>query len=422
VVPPPAGQGRRGAAHASARGAERGAGRGQVRVWGVARSVAELRAGGFLDTAAPGASGLRGYWPFDDPALLHACADEARVARDAALPPAPGGGTLGRAPAQLEGSGAALVLSDVPLDRPAAFSATLPADGATLTVHLGATLTLHASAADPNPSDLALLRLELPGAAKTHPTGATYSDVVAQGAFFSWAPLPRDAGKSVELCFSLTNAVANPLRPDFVLEPRPQRTCVTLRVPLCKYQASEGDSLRSIAARFRTTWRALFLVNPELGHPDALAAGMVIRVGSLYSLDAQDSLRALVATVRASWGAVANHNNALLYRLWTDQYALRDAAAAARPLASLEAGQGVYDIDFASLDRLHNYSVSAPPPPLLPARPRPVRPRAAHARRLRPGSRVRRSAWSRSSAPTAFSEREGARERWSDGARERARE
>ena len=244
--------------------------------------------------------------------------------------------------------------------------------------------------------------------------------MVAQGAFFSWAPLPRDAGKSVELCFSLTNAVANPLRPDFVLEPRPQRTCVTLRVPLCKYQASEGDSLRSIAARFRTTWRALFLVNPELGHPDALAAGMVIRVGSLYSLDAQDSLRALVATVRASWGAVANHNNALLYRLWTDQYALRDAAAAARPLASLEAGQGVYDIDFASLDRLHNYSVSAPPPPPAAC---PSPPRAAP-RRSRPGACARGAGCGDLPGRAAQLQLHlaSARERGSDGAMERGSE
>ena len=38
------------------------------------------------------------------------------------------------------------------------------------------------------------------------------------------------SGKEVSLCFSLTNVVDNPLRPDFVLAPLALRTCVTLHV------------------------------------------------------------------------------------------------------------------------------------------------------------------------------------------------
>jgi len=329
----------------------------EVRVWSSGRTLEDIRDHGYFDTVAPGTAHLLGYWPFDDPAFFHSCADDTRVGRDASVIELAGGAGLGRIPAILSGS-AILVLSSAPLDRPAAFSADTPADGTQMIVHLGDSVHITAAAIDPNPSDRALLRLELPGEVHSHPTGATYSDIVAQGAFFSWSPLARDAGKAVSLCFSLTNLVDNPLRSDFVLAPLALRTCVTLHVPLCKYRTVQGDTFRTIAARFRTTWRALFLVNPEVTHPDDLSAGMVIRIGSLFALDRNSSVQTLVDTVRASWSAVANNNNALLYRLWTDQYLLRapGSAAAEHPLTSLDAGQGVYDISFSTLDQLHNYS------------------------------------------------------------------
>ena len=56
----------------------------------------------------------------------------------------------------------------------------------------------------------------------------------------------------------------------------------------------------------------------------------------LYRLDCLicglDCLIWQVDTVRASWSAVANNNNALLYRLWTDQYLLRAPGYPSPPL------------------------------------------------------------------------------------------
>jgi len=49
----------------------------------------------------------------------------------------------------------------------------------------------------------------------------------------------------------------------------------------------------------------------------------------------------------------------------------RRTGAAEHPLTTLDAGQGVYDISFSTLDQLHNYSVF----PFTNPKPQPLNPK-----------------------------------------------
>jgi hypothetical protein len=254
-----------------------------------------MRNTAFLDTISPTSTGLLGYWPFDNPSFEHKCADELRTARDVVVRMG-----LWYHDASLEGS-AHFTLSSIPLDRASDFTATTPANNAELVVYVGDTIRLHAEAYDLNPSDQTTVVLEVPGDRYAHPSGATFSDVTRYGALFSWAPLPRDAGKKVTLCFALTNDVTNPLRPDFVLKQGKIRRCIIISVPLCLYKAQQSDTIRSIAQRFRTNWRTLFMLNPEIGHPNDVAAGLMIRIGNIYKVREQDNITHLAAISRITW-------------------------------------------------------------------------------------------------------------------------
>jgi len=130
-------------------------------------------------------------------------------------------------------------------------------------------------------------------------------------------------------------------------------------VPLCRYRAGEGESLRDIAVRYHTNWKSLFLLNPQLQHPLALEPGTVIQVGSLYQLGDDDSLEELSARVRVPWTSLVDNNAALVYRLWSDHIFLetaRTGQAPSQPIGVLDPGEGVYDIRFRDLDMRQNYS------------------------------------------------------------------
>ena len=321
----------------------------EVRVWSYGKTVQQMRDTAFLDTVSPESAGLLGYWPFDDPVFAHKCADEVRIARDAMT----GAGHQ----SSLQGT-SSFVLSTVPLDRVCKFSPDTPANNSELIVHLGDTIHLRAEAFDENPSDQTYVVLEVPSDRYSHPSGATFSDVSQLGASFSWAPLPRDAGKAVSLCFALTNVVTNPLRPDFFLAQGKLRRCITVRVPLCLYKAQPSDTVRSIAQKFQTNWRTVFMLNPEIGHPNNVAAGLVVRIGSVYTVRAQDNVTHLASQTRVTWSALANNNAAIVNRLWTDEYFMNAGTESGREsvLEAFDPGEGVFDIFYQDLGMHKNYT------------------------------------------------------------------
>ena len=322
-----------------------------VRVWSYGKTAVEMLDTAYLDTVSPSAEGLLGYWPFDGPSFEHKCADEMRVARDARE-------TTG---IQLDArllAAALIVESSVPMDRAPRFSSGTPANNSHLTVMLGDTIYVGAEADDANPTDDAFVVLEVPASRYSHPTGATFSDVSPLGAHFTWSPLPRDAGKNVSLCFTLSNDVTNPLRPDFALAQDKLQRCVMISVPLCMYKARQGDTVRSIAYQFKTNWRTLFMLNPEIGHPNDVAAGLTMRIGSVYKIRPQDDLRQLASSARVSWSSLANNNAAIMNRLWTDDYfkAALTFAGRSAVIDALNTGQSVFDTIHDDMSMLHNYT------------------------------------------------------------------
>lgn len=320
-----------------------------VRVWSYGKSADFMRQTSYLDTVSPSSRGLLGYWPFDDPSYYHNCADETRLVRDAM---AEGGHE-----ARLHGP-ALIIQSTSPLDRVPVFSADTPANNSELVVYLGDTIKVAGAAHDDNPTDELFLVLTVPGSQYSHPSGATFSDVSERGAQFTWSPLPRDAGKNVSLCFALSNVVTNPLRPSFALKQAQALRCVKVRVPLCVYKAQQGDTVRSIARQFNTNWRTLFMINPEIGHPNDVAAGLTMRIGSIYRMRAHDKVDELAANARVTWTSLANNNAAIVNKLWTDQYFRNAGTYAGRSsvIPTFDPGEAVYDIIFDDLAMQHNYT------------------------------------------------------------------
>jgi hypothetical protein len=321
-----------------------------VRVWSYAKSAVEMRDTGFLDTVSPSSPGLLGYWPFDEPSFGRKCADEIRVVRDASSDARHAGTLYGPA---------LLILSSAPSDKTPVFSADTPSNNTEFVVHLGDSIHLRAAAIDPNPTDETSVVLQVPGRHYNHPTGATFSQVSELGAEFTWSPLPRDAGKLVTLCFVLSNVVTNQLRPDFALtQMSKMRRCMHIRVPLCVYKARQGDTMRSVARKFNTNWRTLFLLNPEIGHPNQVAAGLLIRIGSIYKMRPQDNVTALAQNTRTTWSSLANNNAAIVNRLWTDEYfkAAGSWSSSTSVIEKFDPGEGVFDILYEDLAMQHNYT------------------------------------------------------------------
>ena len=321
-----------------------------VRAWSYAKNSVEMRDTGFLDSVGPSSPGLLGYWPFDEPSFEHICADEVRIVRDA---------TSGARHAATLYAPAQLILSTTPADKMPVFSADTPTNNSELVVHLGDSIHLRAAAIDPNPTDQTYVVLQVPGSHYSHPTGATFSHVSELGAEFTWSPLPRDAGKLVTLCFVLSNVVTNPLRPDFALTQVSRlRRCVRMRVPLCVYKAQQGDTVRSVARKFNTNWRTLFMLNPEIGHPNQVAAGLIMRIGSIYKVRPQDNVTSLAQNARVTWSSLANNNAAIVNRLWTDEY-FKAAASWTSSMSVIEQfdpGEGVFDILYEDVEMEHNYT------------------------------------------------------------------
>jgi len=72
------------------------------------------------------------------------------------------------------------------------------------------------------------------------------------------------------------------------------RRCVSFKVDLCRYTASEGDTLTSVSrgVYMQPNWRRLWNLNPglEAGPESTLAAGTVINVGPVYRVLPGDTL------------------------------------------------------------------------------------------------------------------------------------
>ena len=322
----------------------------QVRVWSYGKTGEEMRRTAYLDTVAPHTAGLLGYWPFDDASFHQTCADQVSIVRDARA------GNVTYA-ARLHGA-AQMTLSTMPLDREAVFSGLTPANNSQFVVHLGDSIRVEVEAGDGNPSDKAVVVLQVPASQYAHPTAAVFSDVSRVGGELRWSPVARDAGKHVAFCFRLSNSVTNPLRPSFALQSTRQTRCLQVHVPLCIYKATSGETVRSIARSFHTNWRTLFMLNPEIGHPNQVAAGRTVRIGSLYTIGPHENLTSVASSARVSWTSFANNNGAIVNRLWTDEYFEAQASYArmSRAIQAFDPGHGVFDVAYPDLDMLHAYN------------------------------------------------------------------
>ena len=238
----------------------------EVRVWSFARDVSEIMKTSFLDTVPPFSAGLVGYWPFDDPIFKLQCADETLTVRDASVNNSILNG-------ELIGT-AVLVVSTVPLDRDAGFTAGTPLNGTQFTVYVGETIDFGVGGYDPNPSDRIQLLFQLPGV-KMSPISAQINNITESRGKFSWNPQQLDAGKNISFCYFLFNFISNPLNPDFCASRPSLTSCVTIRVPLCRYKSRYGDTVRSIAQAYQINWQSLYSVNPEILSPDKIAPGTV---------------------------------------------------------------------------------------------------------------------------------------------------
>jgi len=100
------------------------------------------------------------------------------------------------------------------------------------------------------------------------------------------------------------------------------------------------------------------MLNPEIGHPNQVAAGLLIRIGSIYKMRPQDNVTALAQSTRTTWSSLANNNAAIVNRLWTDEYfkAADSWSSSTSVIEKFDPGEGVFDILYEDLAMQHNYT------------------------------------------------------------------
>lgn len=128
-----------------------------------------------------------------------------------------------------------------------------------------------------------------------HPDGSSITPVPGEMAtfMFKWTPARSFGGWSQDVCFRAADSGAESTR-----------LCMSVSVNSCRWHASAGQSLDSIATLFGSNYVQMWALNPERNSPDQVVKPAdKVAIGHKYQLRATDNFRYLAvqfATTRAT--------------------------------------------------------------------------------------------------------------------------
>lgn len=169
------------------------------------------------------------------------------------------------------------------------------------------------SSSNPYPFDAAHESLPYGLNFRTHSIGFTPQDTPVYGASlgdavgaeegnevcrnFQWIPTLYHGGWQGDICFEATDIAGHSTE-----------MCVGMTVAKCQWALQEEDSLVEIAPRFGTNWLQLFMLNPEMMHPDSAPKHSTINVGHSYTMEWHDDMSELADRFGTTIGAIQNMN------------------------------------------------------------------------------------------------------------------
>eukprot|EP00960_Hanusia_phi_P050634 760334-Hanusia_phi.AAC.5 len=164
-------------------------------------------------------------------------------------------------------------------------------------IYMGQTWTYELVAKDMNLADnVTITPIDLPLGATVTPV---YRDPNIQSNIVSmnvtWMPPPKSGGEELNLCFEASDYLNG------MNGGGSSRVCFETRIPKCLYMVRSGDTLKSIAANFSTSWLQLWALNKQISKPEGygfeggITAGQILNVGQLVLINPGDTLEKLAA-------------------------------------------------------------------------------------------------------------------------------
>mmetsp|Transcript_47436 Transcript_47436/g.148396 ORF Transcript_47436/g.148396 Transcript_47436/m.148396 type:complete len:503 (-) Transcript_47436:58-1566(-) len=164
-------------------------------------------------------------------------------------------------------------------------------------IFMGQTWTYELVAKDMNLADnITITPIGLPSGAAVTPV---YRDSNSQSNIVSmnvtWVPPPKSGGEVRDFCFQASDYLNGKNGGGS------SQVCFELRIPKCLYMVRTGDTLKSIAANFSTSWLQLWALNKGISKPEGygleggITAGQLINVGQLVLINPGDTLEKLAA-------------------------------------------------------------------------------------------------------------------------------
>jgi len=127
-----------------------------------------------------------------------------------------------------------------------------------------------------------------------HPVGGEQetTDCNPQAREFHWNPAWDQGGWTGEICFKVTDSAGT----GKTCSNSHQQTtiCAHVEIARCRYTVQYEQQLQEIAAIYATDWISLWMVNPEIDHPDyvlhTVADDLILWTGHVYSVNIRDNL------------------------------------------------------------------------------------------------------------------------------------
>jgi len=114
---------------------------------------------------------------------------------------------------------------------------------------------------------------------------------------FTWTP--RTSG-NYKLCLELRSYLTN-----ITVE----RTCYTIYSVFCEHITKSAETLETVAAKYSTSWRTLWWLNPSIGsQTQSLAEGTRVQIGRTYTMPRNTTLATVTNIFGTTYDQLMEYN------------------------------------------------------------------------------------------------------------------
>jgi hypothetical protein len=110
---------------------------------------------------------------------------------------------------------------------------------------------------------------------------------------FQWNPAWDQGGWTGDICFKVTDSIGKSKCEDARVVQKTEK-CIHIEIARCRYTVQYEQQLQEIAAIYATDWISLWMVNPEIDHPDyvlhTVQDDLIVWTGHVYSVNIRDNL------------------------------------------------------------------------------------------------------------------------------------